>query len=149
MFVWAKKVHDSTTDTTSRRFAQEIITWLNMPQIIAALQFEAAIGEYFNTTSDFHYSPGELTKHSGFRMFEMHMFWFRYISPWWESALNEPRNHFSPLYHYLNANFSAEAKKLKENQIQAGIAAGYNELMKMSKLLFAPPVIFLILVDPC
>ena len=147
--VWAKKVNDSTTDTTSRRIAQEIITWLNMPQIIAALQFEAAIGEYFNTTSDFHYSPGELTKRSGFRMFEMRMFWFRYISPWWESALNEPRNHFSPLYHYLNANFSAEAKKLKENQIQAGIAAGYNELMKMSKLLFAPPVIFLILVDPC
>ena len=60
-----------------------------MPEIIAALQFEAAIGEYFNITSNFHYSPGELTNRSGFRIFEMHMFWFCNISPWWESALNK------------------------------------------------------------
>ena len=119
-----------------------------MPEIIAALQFEAAIGEYFNITSNFHYSPGELTNRSGFRIFEVHMFWFRIISPWWESALNKSNPKFSSLYDYLNTNFTGEMKELKENQIEAGIAAGYNELMKMSKLLFTPPVIFLILVDP-
>ena len=44
--------------------------------------------------------------------------------------------------------YMVKSKKQKK-QITQGINAGYDEIMKMSKLLFAPPVIFLILIDPC
>ena len=53
------------------------------------------------------------------------------------------------MYQYLEDNLSGDKKILKESQIEAAISAGYDEIMKMSNLFFAPPVVFLILVDPC
>ena len=82
-------------------------------------------------------------------MFELHMKWFNYISPWWESAKKDPATHLKEIHDYINNNLTDKIKELKLLQIKKGITAGYDEIMKMSNVLFAPPIIFLILIDPC
>ena len=49
---------------------------LFMPEIIVALHFESELGDYFEITSSWHSSPGELSTRPGFRMLEMHILWF-------------------------------------------------------------------------
>ena len=84
----------------------------------------------------------------GFRMFEIHDFYFEYIAPWWELAINEPEKRFPKTFALIATIEDEGDRELKRKQIIAGIAAGHDELVKMSSKLLSAPVVFLLLRDP-
>ena len=64
--------------------------------------------------------------------------------------MNDPKQSLKSTYEYWEKNFKnkiAENATLKWEQIVQGVEHGYNEILKMSHLLFSPPLIFLVLCD--
>ena len=67
-----------------------------------------------------------------------------------ESALTEPENHFKEMFTYINSHVNEDdgTRKLKIQQVKVGIQAGYDQIIKMTEMLFSPPNIFLVMIDP-
>jgi hypothetical protein len=148
LLAWALYMYEHS-DSWVKRASMEVVTMLLMPEIIVAIHFEAEVGEYFEVTSRWHCMPGALYTRPGFRVFEIHDLYFGFMAPWWELAIRYPEQQFQKTFNYLaTANIPESTRKLKEEQLKAGIAAGHAELVKMSRLLLSAPMIFVVLVNP-
>ena len=147
---WERRIEKYTTSPVVRQIAKDVATMLMKPEVITGLHFEAALGSYFETTLQWHAMPGELSKRSGFRMMELHIFWFEFIMPWWQTALTKPETHFEEMFNYINSYVKEDdgTRKLKIQQVKVGIQAGYDQIIKMTEMLFSPPNIFLVMIDP-
>ena len=147
---WARRIEKYTASSVVRQIARDVATMLIKPEIITGLYFESALGSYFEITLQWHAMPGELSERSGFRMMELHLFWFEFIMPWWQSALTKPESHFKEMFNYINSHVKEDddTRKLKIQQVKVGIQAGYNQIIKMTEMLFSPPNIFLVMIDP-
>ena len=147
---WAMRIEKHTTSPAVRQIAKDVATMLMKPEVITGLHFESALGSYFEITLQWHAMPGELSKQSGFRIMELHLFWFEFIMPWWQAALTKPETHFKEMFKYINSYVKEEDGncKLKIKQVKAGIQAGYNQIIKMTEMLFSPPNVFLVMLDP-
>ena len=124
-----------------------------MPTIRTALHFEAELGVYFAVVMSWNCRKGPLSDRAGFRMLEVHEFFFRFELPFWKKALTSPEISFPKTFASLDDIKDEALRQKKREQIETGIRAGYNELVKMSTHYFSPSNIFLILLlgkeGPC
>ena len=69
---------------------------------------------------------------------------------WWQSALTKPESHFEEMFNYINSHVNEDdgIRKLKIQQVKVGIQAGYDQIIKMTEMLFSPPNVFLVMIDP-
>ena len=121
----------STSDTTIA-IAKDVVEMLLLPEIMVALNFERETGLYFEVTSKWHSSPGQLSARPGFRMFEIHSLWFEFISPWWEAVKANPSSRFSITMKAIEKINNLELRNKKSQQVIAGINAAYNTLINLS-----------------
>lgn len=131
-----------------RRVGGEIATWLMMPEIILGLQFEAELGDYFETTYYWHNRPGPFNSRAGFRMMEVHELYFNFILPWWNEVVDNPESKLEKTMKYIEENFEGDERAQRRAQIMRGLNAGREEVIKMTRKSFLEgPVAFLILCD--
>eukprot|EP00978_Attheya_sp_CCMP212_P020213 scaffold57562_cov32-Attheya_sp.AAC.1 len=148
MVAWAHAMVDYH-DGYQKQASKDVLVMLLMPDIVAALMFEADLGNYFEVTMKWHASPGELSTRPGFRVMELFQLYFDFMVPFWEEARTNPRTKtFKQTFEYIEANILDEAKKIRKiEQVLAGIAAAHKELLNMSKLLMSAPLIFCVMTD--
>lgn len=86
----------------------EIATWLQMPEIILGLHFEAELGKFFEYAYHWHCQKGPIRLRSGFRMMEIFDLYFSYELPWWNQAVNHQVKAMPNTSNWLNSNFIKE-----------------------------------------
>ena len=148
LIAWGLAFANWSRSDWKRRAGAEVATWLAMPEIILGLQFEAEVGEYFETTYYWHNRPGPFNSRPGFRMMEVHDLYFNFILPWWNDVVDNPESKLKKTMEYLDKNFEGEEKEQRRAQIMRGLKAGREEIIKMTRKSFLEgPVSFLILCD--
>ena len=149
LIAWAKRIEQYSTSLPSQ-IASHLSSLLLKPEIILSLLFEGEIGIYFEITSLWHSQPGETNCRNNFRMLELHSFIFEFVMPWWSKATKDLKSVLPKTYSYWKSNFKDQKKnnaQLKWNQLCQGVQHGYNQILKMLKLLLSPPLIFLVILD--
>jgi hypothetical protein len=58
------------------------------------MQFEAELGVYFDAVMSWHSRTGLFSDRAGFRMLEIHEFFFRFELPFWKKAMTSPELSF-------------------------------------------------------
>ena len=145
---WAHSCGEHATSDSARVIAKDVVEMLLMQEIIVALHFEMEMGVYFEHTSAFHGSPGELCKRSGFRVMELHSLWFEFVCPWWQSSLVEPAaKNFKRTFAEIEKIQCNELQEKKRKQVMKGILAGHSQIVKLSDILLSVPVIFACLCE--
>jgi hypothetical protein len=129
-----------------RTVGAEVAMWLQMPELILGLHFEAELGNYFEEVMDWHNRTGPINTRSGFRLEEMFYLYFDFKVPWWNSAVTDPATVMPKTMKYLEENFEGEDLIFRRSQIQQGLNKGRDELILMTeKYLLRAPLIFCIL----
>ena len=62
-----------------------------MPAIILALHLKAELGNYFKQGYACHNCKGPFHSRSGFRMIEIHDYFYNFQIAWWNAAVNDPK----------------------------------------------------------
>ena len=130
--------------------AKHLLQLLLNKAVWLGLNFDSDMLEYFEPTCNWHSQPGENATRPGFRMLEMHTFLFEFGLPWWEKAKQSPDKVFRKTFQYLKKEFEEQDDPsfgLRLHQIEQGISDGYDQIVKMTSIFFAPPLSFLILTD--
>ena len=144
---WALMSGNKTNLETTRLIANDVVQMLLMPEIMVALNFEREMGLYFEVTSKWHGSPGELCSRPGFRFLELHTLWFEFIAPWWNRSVSSTADNFSETLRSIENIADEDVRKTKHEQVTAEINAGYNKIIKMSKFMLSVPLLFAALTD--
>ena len=76
----------------------------------------------------------------------MHSLLLEFIVPWWENARLNPEKVFPKSFKCLD-EIPIKNREIKKKQIEAGIKAGHDEILKMHHMLLSPPLIFLLLLS--
>ena len=120
----------------------------SMSSIILGLHFEAELGNYFEVAYAWHNRTGPNHTRSGFRMMEIHDLYFDFELPWWSEVNENPATHMPKTMAYLNENFEGDELVMRQTQIQRGLKAGREELIKITKrYLLRPPILLLVLCN--
>ena len=88
-----------------RRVGKEIATWMCMPPIILGLYFEAELGNYFEQSMAWHNRKGPFHSRSGFRMMEIHDYFWDFEMAWWNAAVDNPEVCMPKTMKYVEENF--------------------------------------------
>ena len=119
-----------------------------MPAIRTAMRFESELGVYFSAVMSWHSRNELLSDRAGFRMLEIHEFFFRFELPlFWKKALANAKSCFPKMFASLEEIEDVSVRTRKKQQVEAGVGAAHAELVvKMSKFYFHPENIFLVLL---
>ena len=131
-----------------RRVGKEVALWLSMPSIVLALQFEAELGNYFEQGYSWHNRKGPFHSRSGFRMMEIHDYFWDFEMAWWNAAVDNPSVCMPKTCKYLDANFSGDELDTRRKQIEKGLRMGRDKIIEITKrYLLKPPLIILMLTN--
>ena len=149
LIAWCMRVINYETPSVSE-MAKHLLQLLLNKSVCLGLNFDSDMLEYFEPTCNWHSQPGKIATRPGFCMLEMHTFLFEFGIPWWEKAKKSPEKVYCKIYQYLKEEFEDKDDPsfgLRLQQIQQGISDGYDQIVKMTSIFFAPPLSFLILTD--
>ena len=80
---------------------------------------------------------------------ELHSFWFEFVCPWWERTVQKPEDDkFRHTFRCINTIGDPGMRKMRTEQVNAGILAGYKQIIKLSEILLSVQVLFAALTDP-
>ena len=131
-----------------RRVGQEVALWSSMPEIILALHFEAELGNYFEQGYSWHNRKGPFHSRSGFRMMEIHDYYWDFEMAWWNAAVDNPGVCMPKTMAYLESNFEGNELVTRRKQVERGLRMGRDEIVKMTKrYLLKPPLVILMLTN--
>ena len=146
LVAWAMYFANFARSDWKRRVGKEIATWISMPAIILGLTFEAELGNYFEQAYAWHNRTGPFHTRSGFRMMEIHDYFWNFELPWWQTANDNPRLVMPKTMEYLEHNFTGDELVTRRKQIMRGLEMGRDEICKIVKrYLFRAPLLLLLL----
>jgi hypothetical protein len=128
---WALTLAVRTNGKWVPEQAKHVARMAAMPTIEFALQVEAESGEWYGSTMAWHSRPGRLATRAGFRMFDIHRFYTRFVLPWWELAFRRPHEAFPRSFTVLHDKILEADRNRKHDQLISGIRSGHAEVVKM------------------
>ena len=125
----------------------ELVTMVMMEELQVHCSLEYEAGRFFEAQHAWHAMPGELTERPGFRTLELAFSLLDQAIPFWQGALENPESRFPETFRLFDlfqtqadaCNDNTERQRItgiiemKKEQLQAGIKATYDEMVKMQE----------------
>ena len=148
LVAWGLWFANYSRSAWKRRVGKEVAVWSSMPSILLALHFEAELGNYFEQAYSWHNRKGPFHSRSGFRMMEIHDYYWDFEMAWWNAAVDNPSLCMPKTMEYLENNFEGDELGTRRKQIERGLKMGRDEIVKMTKrYLFKPPLVIIMLTN--
>ena len=148
LVAWALHFANNSRTDWMRHVGGEIACWLFIPAIILGLFFDAELGNYFDQSYAWMNRTGPFHNRCGFRMLEIHDFFWDFEMPWWNKAVSHPELCMPRTWAYLHNNFEGEEFERRKQQVMRGLRAGRDEILKIAgRYLLNPPILLLLLTN--
>ena len=108
LVAWALHFANYSRSDWKRRVGGEVAKWLLMKPIILAMTFEAELGNYFEQSYAWHNRTGPFHSRCGFRMLDIHDFYWEFEMLWWNAAVESPARCMPKTWEYLHKNFTGD-----------------------------------------